>query len=91
MRTGKIIPNGVLLKPHELATVVLLTELGYDVILIPKNNKIGEHTPDIGMLGMPWEMKCPKGQGKYLIQNTIHRAADQSENIILDLRRIKIH
>lgn len=91
MKTGKITPNGVLLKPHELATVVLLTELGYDVILIPKSNKEGEHTADIEMVGMKWEMKAPKGSGKYLIQNTLHKAVNQSENIILDLRRIKLY
>ena len=35
---GKIIPNGVVLKEHELSTVVLLTSLGFDVELIPKSN-----------------------------------------------------
>lgn len=89
--TGKITPNGVLLKQHELATVVLLTEIGYDIALVPKSNKMGEHTADIEMLGLLWEMKCPKGRGKYLIQNTLHRAAHQAENIIIDLRRIKIY
>lgn len=91
MKTGSIKPNGVILQSHELATVVLLTEMGYDIILIPKSNKEGERTADIEMLGLLWEIKCPKGQGKYLIQNTLHKAAHQSENIIIDLRRIKIH
>lgn len=36
MKKGKIIPNGVVLKNHENATVVFLTELGFDVELIPK-------------------------------------------------------
>ena len=44
---GKIIPNGVVLKTHESATVVLLTEQGFDVELIPKSNIQGIHTPDI--------------------------------------------
>ena len=91
MKKGTIIPNGVVLKTHELATVVLLTEMGYDITLIPKSNKCGDRTPDIEMQGLFWEMKCPKGQGKYLIQNTLHKAARQSENVIVDLRRIKIH
>lgn len=30
---GKIIPNGVVLEAHELATVVFFTELGHDVEL----------------------------------------------------------
>jgi len=36
-------------------------------------------------------MKAPRGEGKYLIQNTLHKAAKQSENIVIDLQRIKIH
>ena len=38
-----------------------------------------------------WEMKAPKGEGKYLISNTIPRAVKQSPNIILDLRKTKRH
>ena len=75
----------------KMRTVVFLTELGYDVTLIPKSNVSGEHSPDIEMQGLYWEIKCPKGQGKYLIQNTLHKAAHQSENVIIDLSRIKIH
>ncbi len=90
-RPGVIVPNGAILKPHELATVVLLTELGFDVTLIPKSNRYGEHTADIKMAGVEWEIKSPKGKGKYLIQNTLHKAATQSENVIIDLRRIKLN
>lgn len=89
-RTGKIIPNGVILKTHELETIVVFTELGYDVELIPKSNKYGEHTADILMSGLIWEIKCPRGKGKWLIKNTLQRAYHQSENIIIDLRKIKI-
>ncbi len=74
-----------------MRTVVFLTELGYDVILIPKSNVSGEHSLDIKMQGLYWEIKCLKEQGKYLIRNTLHRAAHQSENVIIDLSRIKIH
>ncbi len=91
MRQGVIIANGIVLQSHELATVVLLTVLGFDVTLIPKSNKRGEKTPDIMMSGLMWEIKCPKGSGKWLIKNTIQKASHQSENIVLDLRRIKIH
>lgn len=43
------------------------------------------------MLGLLWEMKSPKGQGKWLIKNTIQKASHQAENIVVDLRRVKIH
>ena len=88
---GKIIPNGVLLEEHEYETVLFFTDLGYNVELIPKSNKMGEHTPDIRMNGLLWEMKAPKGEGRFLIPNTIQRAVKQSKNIVIDLRRTKRH
>ncbi len=51
---------------------------------------LSKKTPDIMMDGLKWEIKCPKGKGKDLIHNTIHRASTQSPNIIIDLRRIKM-
>ena len=91
MKKGKIIPNGVVLKTHENATVVFLKEQGYDIELIPKSNVTGVHSPDIIMNRLKWEMKAPKGEGKYLINNTIQKAVKQSRNIIIDLRRAKRH
>lgn len=88
-RKGHIIPNGVVLKTHELATVVLLTEHGSDVELIQKSNEKGIHTPDIRIDGLEWEIKSPKGEGKSLMKNTLQKAVRQSENIIVDLRRTK--
>lgn len=54
---GSIIPNGVVLKEHEMATVVLLTELGCNVELIPKSNLQGVRTPDVRIEGLLWEIK----------------------------------
>ena len=88
---GKIIPNGVVLKTHENATVVLFTEQGFDVELIPKSNIKGIHTPDARINGIRWEIKSPIGEGKYLMSNTIQKAVKQSHNIIIDLRRTKRH
>ncbi|MBQ9017177.1 hypothetical protein IJ103_02985 [Candidatus Saccharibacteria bacterium] len=90
-KRGKIIPNGVILKTHENATVVFLTELGLDVELIPKSNIEGVHTPDIKIGGHKWEMKAPIGEGNQLMENTIQKALKQSQNIIIDLRRTKRH
>ena len=91
VKRGKIIPNGVVLKEHELSTVVLLTSLGFDVELIPKSNIEGVHTPDIRINGILWEIKSPKGEGKSLMKNTIQKACKQSSNVIVDLRRTKRH
>ena len=90
-RCGKLITNGVTLELHEQKTVNFLLMQGINIELIQKSNRHGTHTPDIKIQGLEWEMKSPKGAGKYLIQNTLHRAAHQSSNIIVDLCRIKIH
>ena len=90
-KRGKITPNGVVLKHHENATVVFLTELGFDVDLIPPSNIEGVHTPDVRIQGLEWEMKAPTGEGKYLMANTIQRAVKQSRNVIIDLRHAKRH
>ena len=90
-KKGKITPNGVVLKTHENATAVFLTEQGFDVELIPTSNIEGVHTPDIKMDGLKWEMKAPLGEGNQLMENTIQRALKQSQNIIVDLRHTKRH
>ena len=88
---GKIIPNGVILEKHEYKTILLFTEMGANVEIIPKSNKKGIHTPDIIMYGSKWEMKSPKGKGRWLLENTLKKSAKQSSNVIIDLDRIKIH
>ena len=90
-KKGKITPNGVVLKTHENATAVFLTEQGFDVELIPASNIAGVHTPDIKMDGLKWEMKAPLGEGNQLMENTIQRALRQSQNIIIDLKHTKRH
>lgn len=90
-KKGKITPNGVVLKTHENATAVFLTEQGFDVELIPASNIEGVHTPDIKMDGLKWEMKAPLGEGNQLMENTTQRALRQSQNIIIDLRHTKRH
>ena len=91
MKKGKIIPNGVILEKHEYKTILLFTEMGSDVELIPKSDKKGVRTPDIIMDGLKWEMKSPKGKGRWLLENTLQKAVRQSPNIIIDLDGIKIH
>ena len=89
MKKGKIIPNGVILEKHEYRTILLFTEIGIDIELIPKSERKGVRAPDIVMNGLKWEIKSPKGEGKYLMQNTIQKAVKQSRNVIVDLKRTK--
>ena len=44
-------------------------------------------TPDIMMLGVPWEIKSPIGASKSTIGNQFRMASKQSGNIVLDVRR----
>ena len=42
------------------------------------------------MCGKAWEMKSPQGDSRVTIEHAFRRAAKQSENIIIDLRRVTI-
>ncbi len=89
-KQGKIIPNGVSLEKHENKTVVFFTEMGYDVELIPPSNIPKTKTPDFIMNNIAWEMKSPQGKSKETLGHIFKRAKKQSENIIIDLTRIKL-
>jgi hypothetical protein len=90
MKQGKITPNGVVLHTHENAIVVFLTQQGFDVELLPPLQRKGARTPDIKMLGLEWEMKSPKSNGKYTIEHSFRSALKQSPNIIFDIRGSKM-
>lgn len=90
MGKGTLKQNGVHLQEHEYATVRLLLDNGFDVELIPPSQIKGFHIADIMVQGLPWEIKSPQGSGKKTIENNIQNAAQQSENVIIDLRRCKL-
>jgi hypothetical protein len=89
-KTGKITPNGVILETHENATIVYLTEKGFNIELIPTSQIEGIHTPDFKMCGLDWVMKSPCGHSRWTIENQLRRAVRQSQNIVLDGRRLKM-
>ena len=76
MSRGKLTQNGVHLQDHEWKTVDLFLERGKDVELIPKSNIKKYKKPDIMMDGLAWEIKAPKGDGKYTAQNTLQLPLD---------------
>jgi len=88
---GKIIiPFGVVIERHEIDTAKILISLGHDVIfLVPVGTK-GIRTPDIEMNGRRWEIKCPTGSSKRTIENLYRSAEGQSENLIFNIRGIKL-
>ena len=86
MKQGKITPNGVVLQIHENATVVFLTQQGFNVELLPPVQLKGSKTPDIRMRSLNWEIKCPTGKSANTIKRAFKTALRQSKNIIFDLR-----
>jgi len=45
----------------------------------------------VDISGVKWEIKSPMGNGKRTIDNNFNEARKQSKNIVIDLRRIKMH
>ena len=64
IKKGRIIPNGVVVEKHEYVTILALTEVGYDVEVIPPSNTHGAKNPDVLIEGLKLEMKSPIGKGK---------------------------
>lgn len=89
-KLGKIKPNGVSLEKHEYDTILFLTNLGYDIELIPPSNSPKAKTPDFIMSGKEWEMKSPQGKSKISLEHIIKKATKQSENVIIDLSKSKM-
>jgi hypothetical protein len=90
-RRGRIvIPPGVYPEDHELATVKVLSELGFTVKFISVTRSKGAKTPDIDVEGEAWEMKAPLGNGKKTVEHQLNRAGKQAHNVLLDTRRTKM-
>ena len=89
-KRGKIIPNGVRLEQHELDTILFFTNLGKTIELVPPSSTPNSKTPDFKMDGLMWEMKNPQGKSKTTLEHVFKKAVKQSENIIIDLSRIKM-
>lgn len=84
-----IIPTDVHVQPHELATAQTLANAGHIVIFIRKSTKFREHSADIYIDGIAWEIKSPVSSQKKAIERNLRQATEQSHNIIFDSRRMK--
>jgi len=73
---------------HELATAQALAKAGYVVTFLSVNNIANSPSPDILMDGISWEMKAPRTNTFSAIERNLKRASKQSENIIIDSRRL---
>lgn len=83
-----IIPDGLRLEDHELATGRTLAEHGLQVVFrVPV---FGDHlkNPDAFIDGEAWEFKAPKGSSeKNTIADQFKRGRHQADRLVIDLRR----
>ena len=86
-----IIPVGMKPRPkihEETAGDILASHFKNDVYFIESTN---QSTPDIIIDCIKWEIKSPIGNSKNNIQKNMREASWQSGNIVIDLRRSKLH
>lgn len=76
-------------KEHELSAAILIANYFQTDITFLRLSC--QHTPDLDIKGVKWELKSPFGDGKNNIKNNLHTARKQSTNVMIDLRRIKMH
>ena len=92
-KPGGFIDASDLLKPpaeHEKRTAEYFKKLGYGVKFLRPSNIPDVHIPDFIIKGTRWETKAPTGDGQRTIRRNVEDALEQSENIIIDLRRCKL-
>ena len=79
-------------EPHELSAAhILAKHFQCTVEFLTPIDDYKRKTPDFKMLGIYWELKSPVSSSKNAIINCIKRAAKQSQNIVMDIRRSKFN
>ncbi len=73
---------------HEQNVAITLAEYFKSNIEFVKRGS--STTPDIKVGTIYWEIKSPKGNGKYTISDNIRSAKHQSSNIVINLSRTKM-
>jgi len=78
-------------EPHEMdAAMILVRHYQATIEFLAPVDDFKRKTADVKMLGVIWEIKCPKGASKSTIGTQFSRASRQSKNIVLDTRRTKL-
>ena len=78
-------------EPHEVdAAYILARHYQETVEFIVPVDDYKRKSADIVMLGVEWEIKCPRGASKSTIGNQFRFASKQSKNIIIDTRRTRL-
>ncbi|HJQ08732.1 MAG TPA: hypothetical protein VJ836_04610 [Candidatus Saccharimonadales bacterium] len=86
-----VIPVGMKPRPkihEETAAEILANHFKSDVHFLETGS---QGTPDVSVQGVEWELKSPIGGSKNNTRKNMREAGKQSVNIIIDLRRSKLH
>ena len=86
-----IIPVGMKPRPkihEETAAEILANHFKSDVYFI---ETASQGTPDVSIDGIKWEIKSPIGISANNIRKNMREAGNQSPNVVIDLRRSKLH
>ena len=86
-----IIPSSINPPPeqHEISAAQIISDfLKADAEFIVRSTR---KSPDIQIGKIAWEIKSPTGKGKRNIERQLQLALKQSNNIVFDARRSKIH
>lgn len=86
-----IIPVGMKPRPkihEETAADILANHLKSDVYFIETGS---QGTADVSVQGTAWEIKSPIGASANNIRKNMREASLQSRNVVIDLRRSKLH
>ncbi len=89
-KSGKLIKNGAIFYDREEEDINFLLSLGYNIELIKPSNTQKNKNPDIILNGKCWELKTPITDNPNTLERKITKGGRQSENLIIDLRFIKI-
>lgn len=73
---------------EETAAIILSKHFRGNATFIMES---GYGSPDIKIGNIEWELKSPEGASRYTIQNNMRKAGHQSKNVVIDLRRVRMH
>lgn len=74
---------------HEMSAAIIVKNYFHHDVIFQRPQSL--KTPDLIIGNQIWELKSPIGDGKNTIHNTFSTARKQSINIVIDLRRCKMH
>ena len=86
-----VIPVGMKPRPkvhEETAADILADYFKSDVYFL---ETASHGMPDVSIKGIEWEIKSPIGDSENNIRKNMREAGIQSRNIVIDLRRSKLH